>query len=336
MDMIRRSSGMATLLKSRSVQIAFLLWLLLSISGILLSGGGIPLNIPALRTMPPIFAILFSSIAIAVLLIEMGIVLFLARARPFPQLELRAPERAIAKKETLSLWIYIALVMLAGRYFGLYFFSEGIAMHLNGSVVGASRIQSPLEVCTWAVYNGILLALVPYVAFRRRGYSHQALNLKSANLKNDCLVIAVILLISCLLDLAGPNIFQLSPHQQLLGGLASFLLNMAGTDLPIMILLYSILLPRYVKLTSPITGYLLGAASYPAMHLFESWTRYGTIASSAASVVFVFLTFFPPGLMKSFLTMRTGNAWVHLWAFHAISPHVTVDTRLIVHDFRIK
>ena len=50
----------------------------------------------------------------------------------------------------------------------------------------------------------------------------------------------------------------------------------------------------------------------------------------------VFLFFFPPGLMKSFLTMRTGNAWVHVWAFHAISPHVTVDTPLIVRDFNIR
>jgi len=40
--------------------------------------------------------------------------------------------------------------------------------------------------------------------------------------------------------------------------------------------------------------------------------------------------------MKSFLTIRTGNAWVHLWAYHAISPHVTTDMRLIVNDFNIK
>jgi hypothetical protein len=53
-------------------------------------------------------------------------------------------------------------------------------------------------------------------------------------------------------------------------------------------------------------------------------------------VIAVFLTFFPPGVTKSFLTMRTGNAWVHLWGFHAISPHVTVDTRLIVADFHIQ
>ena len=54
------------------------------------------------------------------------------------------------------------------------------------------------------------------------------------------------------------------------------------------------------------------------------------------SVIVVFLIFFPPGVMKSFLTFRTGNAWVHVWAFHAMSPHVTVDTRLIVRDFHIQ
>ncbi len=334
--MTRQNSGIASLLRNRSFQIAVLLWLLVSVSAMVLTHRGVPLNIPALNRMNPIFAVAFSSIAIVVLLAEMGIVLFLTRGRPFPKLDLRAPDRAIAKKETWSLWIYIAVIMLTGRYLGLHFFGEGIALHLNGSVVGATRVQSPLEVWTWAVYNCVFLALAPYLAFLHRGYSREALNLKSANLKNDSLVIVVILLISCLLDLAGPNIFELSPHQQVAGGLLSFFLNMAGTDLPVMIVIYGILLPRYVKLTSPVTGFLLGAASYPIMHLLESWTRYGTLSDSAVSVLFVFLTFFPPGLMKSFLTIRTGNAWVHLWAFHAISPHVTVDTRLIVRDFQIR
>jgi hypothetical protein len=54
------------------------------------------------------------------------------------------------------------------------------------------------------------------------------------------------------------------------------------------------------------------------------------------SLTFVYLLLIPAGLMKSFLTWRTGNAWVHVWAYHAISPHVTVDTRLIVNDFGIK
>jgi hypothetical protein len=79
------------------------------------------------------------------------------RGRPFPNLELRAPDRAIAKKRNVVIVDLHCVVMLAGRYLGVHFFGQGIAMHLNGSVVGATRIQSPLEVCTWAAYNGILL-----------------------------------------------------------------------------------------------------------------------------------------------------------------------------------
>jgi hypothetical protein len=150
------------------------------------------------------------------------------------------------------------------------------------------------------------------------------------------LVIAVVLAFSAGLDLMGPNIFQLTPHQQLVGGLMSFWLHMFGTDLPIMIVIYSILMPRYFKLFSPMTAYLLGAVSYPTMHIFESGTDYHSIAAAAMSLTFVYLLLIPAGLMKSFLTWRTGNAWVHVWAYHAISPHVTVDTRLIVKDFGIR
>jgi hypothetical protein len=74
----------------------------------------------------------------------------------------------------------------------------------------------------------------------------------------------------------------------------------------------------------------------PAHARFESWTRYDSRYHSAVSVIFVLLTFFPAGVMKSFLTFRTGNAWVHMWAFDAITPHVMVDTRLVVHDFNIR
>lgn len=39
--------------------------------------------------------------------------------------------------------------------------------------------------------------------------------------------------------------------------------------------------------------------------------------------------------MKSYLTLRTANAWVHLRRYHAITPHVTGDTPMIVDVFRI-
>jgi hypothetical protein len=265
-----------------------------------------------------------------------GLVMLLTRRRPLVDLAQRAPESFIARREMLAMWAYVAVVMVAGRLIGQHFFGEGIALHLNGSLIGATRVQSPMEVYTWAAYNGILLALIPYVVFRMRGYSNQQLNLKSANLKSDVLIIIVILACSTAMDMMGANIFQLTRHQQLVGGLLSFWLHLFGTDLPIMVVIYSILMPRYFKLFSPMTAYLLGAVSYPTIHIFESGTRYDSLKAAAMSLTFVYLLFIPAGLMKSFLTWRTGNAWVHVWAYHAISPHVTVDTRLIVSDFGIK
>ena len=324
------SSRLQYLARQRSLQLVLLLWVLLSAAGAALGRG-----MPWVNSQ-----VEWGSVAVVVLVLEIGIVALLTRRRPLPDLGQRAPERAVALREVAGLWLYGAIVLVAGRFIGLHFFGQGIAMHLTGSVVGATRpgfrVQSPAEVYTWAAYNGILLALIPYLVFRWRGYSNYQLNLKSANLKNDLLVIFVILAICIALDLRGPNIFQLTPHQQLAGGSLAFVFHLFGTDLPVMVFIYAILLPRYARLLSPVTAYLLGAASYPAMHIFESWTRYDSVSHSVLSVIMVFLTFFPPGLMKSFLTMRTGNAWVHVWAFHAISPHVTVDTRLIVHDFHIQ
>jgi hypothetical protein len=77
------------------------------------------------------------------------------------------------------------------------------------------------------------------------------------------LVIVVVLAFSAGIDMIGSNIFQLTRHQQLVGGLMSFWLHLFGTDLPIMVVIYSILMPRYFKLFSPMTAYLLGAVSYP-------------------------------------------------------------------------
>ena len=330
------ASRIRYLVRQPSLWIALVIWFLLSMAAILLCRNGVPLDRPELASIPPITAVLNNSVGLFAILLLIGIVSFLARRRIFPNLAERAPERDIALHETLALWIYGGVVLFAGRILGQRYFGEGIALHLNGCLFGATHVQSPAAVCTWAAYNGILLALVPYLVFRWRGYSREALNLRSANWKNDALLIAVVMLIGCAYELAGPNIFQLTLHQQFVGGALSLLLHLCGTDLPIMIFLYAILLPRYARLFSPPVAFLLGAVSYPLMHVFESWTRYDSLYHAAVSVIFVLLTFFPAGMMKSFLTLRTGNAWVHMWGFHAITPHVMVDTRLIVHDFDIR
>jgi hypothetical protein len=326
MAMNERLNGIGWMVRQRALYVSIFLWLLLIGVGFLFSR-----HAPRFRGL-----VVGSSEYLVLVVLMFGLVVLLTRKRPVIDLGQRAPDRSIARREALAIWVYAAVVMVAGRLIGQHLFGEGIALHLNGSLVGATRVQSPIEVYTWAAYNGILLALIPYVVFRMRGYSNEQLSLKSANLKSDVLVIVVVLAFSAGMDMTGSNIFQLTRHQQLVGGLMSFWLHLFGTDLPIMILIYSILMPRYFKLFSPMTAYLLGAVSYPTMHIFESGTRYDSIGAAAMSLTFVYLLLIPAGLMKSFLTWRTGNAWVHVWAYHAISPHVTVDTRLIVSDFGIK
>jgi hypothetical protein len=331
-----RESWLVHLARQRSLQFALLGWALLSAGGIVLGGNKLPLDCPAFARGTTILHVAMSWFVLALVLLDMGVVYLLTRRRAVPDMAARSPERDVALREVSWLWIYGAAVMVGGRILGLHLFGEGISMHLNGSLLGATRVQSPTEVWTWAGFNFVLLALLPYVVFRMRGYSREALNLRSSNLKNDLLVIAVVLAFGCAFDLSGPNFWRMTHHQQLAGGLLSFVVNLLGTCLPVMVFIYAILLPRYEKLFSPATAFLLGAASYPAMHVFEYWTRYDSVKDGMLSVIFVFLTFLPPGLMKSFLTIRTGNAWVHVWAFHAISPHVTADTPLVVRDFRIR
>jgi hypothetical protein len=41
-------------------------------------------------------------------------------------------------------------------------------------------------------------------------------------------------------------------------------------------------------------------------------------------------------MMKTVITLRTGNAWVHAIAYHAIPPHVVVDTPLVVKVFGLR
>jgi len=48
--------------------------------------------------------------------------------------------------------------------------------------------------------------------------------------------------------------------------------------------------------------------------------------AAALSLIFLIFTYLGPGMIKTFLTLRTGNAWVHVWAYHAFAPHTLIDT----------
>jgi hypothetical protein len=81
---------------------------------------------------------------------------------------------------------------------------------------------------------------------------------------------------------------------------------------------------------------LLGGLTYALMHIVEGWSAFDSSRDAALSLIFVVLGYLGPGMIKTFITLRTGNAWVHALGYHAVAPHVIVDTPLIVQAFGIR
>jgi len=323
--------------RERSLLLGMIIWLACVAAIYPISHGVLPFNRPNISALSFQQQIVFQVFQPIVFFIFLGVIYWLTRRRAIPDMASRAPDRSVAVRETLLMWAYAAVVLGAGQIIGSKFFGQGIGLHLNGSLFGVTHMQTPREVWFWAAYNFLLYAAVPYLVFRARGYSWEALNLKSANPRNDALVILVVLAMESALEFGLSGVTRLSGHQVILGATLSFGVHLLGTGLPIMVFIYSILMPRYAKLAgSATTTVLLGAVSYAALHVTEYWTVYDSPSHGALSIIFVLLTFFWPGLIKSYLTVRTGNAWVHLWGYHAIAPHVTSDTGNIVKFFNIK
>jgi hypothetical protein len=266
------------------------------------------------------------------------VVYALTRSRKLPDLAARAPARAVARRETLLLLGYGVLGLMVGYALGRAFGWHPFGFHLAGTLYETHDHVEPAEAVVWAGYNFIVYALVPLIYFRRR-YSAEALNLRSNNRANDALVIIVVLLIESLAEALalGVQLLDLSSRQLLLGLPLTFGLYFVGTVLPTMIFIYAILIPRYLKLTeSMVATVILGGLTYTLMHVWDAWTVFTSPGDAALSVIFLLLTYLGPGMMKAVLTLRTGNAWVHVWAYHAFAPHTLLDTPLIVRVFQIR
>jgi hypothetical protein len=272
-------------------------------------------------------------------LILIGVTYLVTRGRAVPDMAARAPEKTVALAETAALVGYGILVQLGGLLLGRALGDHAISLHMHGTLYGTEDPLSPREAVVWMLYNFIFYAVLPYLYFRSRGYSNEQLNLRSSNRANDALLILVILVLESAIELSlvSSAILGLDANQLLIGIPLSFLLNLFGTGLPIMIFIYAILLPRFLKLTGSVAAtVVLGGVAYATIHLLDSWTTYDTVTNGTLSVIFLMFQYFGPGMIKSVLTLRTGNAWVHLWAYHVIAPHVTVDTPNIVDVFKLR
>jgi hypothetical protein len=277
---------------------------------------------------------------VGVALILIGVAYLVTKSRAVPDMAARAPGRPVAVlAETAGLAGYGILVQFGGLLLGRAVGEHAISLHMHGTIYGADNPVSPTEAAIWMLYNFVFYAVLPYLYFRQRGYSNEQLNLRSSNRANDALLILVILVLESTIELSlvSGAIFGLDANQLLVGIPLALLLNLFGTALPIMVFIYCILLPRFLKLTGSVSAKVVhGGIAYAVIHFFESWTAYDSLTNGVLSVIFLMFQYFGPGVIKSFLTLGTGNAWVHVWAYHAIAPHVTVDTPNLVNVFRLR
>jgi hypothetical protein len=323
------------LFRQRSVQLTILGWIAANALVLLVAREVLPFDWADRSVSGRLVGV---NLALLEVLVLMAVVYALTRRRNLPALAERAPARPEARRETLLLLAYGVLGLLGGFAIGRALGWHPFGFHLAGTLYGTRDHVAPAEALVWAAYNLVVYAVIPLIYFRRR-YSAEALNLKSSDRRGDALVIIVVLLIESVAQYFAlrTQIFTLTPRQLVLGAPLAFGLYFVGTVLPAMVFIYAILVPRFLRLTgSTATTVVLGGVTYTLLHLWDAWTVFASPSGAALSIGFLFFTYFGPGMMKTFLTVRTGNAWVHAWAYHALAPHTFHDTPLIVRVFRIR
>jgi len=320
-----------------AVIIGALFWVGLNLAAIILADGFLPFDQPSMTDKPFALRMAVPSIFLVEIFSMMALVWALTRRRPSVDMAARAPARRTATTEAAGLLVYAMLGQAGGWILGPALGYRPFSFHLAGTLTGCSVLASPGEALTWSAYNFMVFAVVPFVWFRRR-YSAEQLNLRSTNRCADLRVILVVGVVESAIELAAtyPGVFKMTPHAFLLAAPLSFGIYFFGTVLPTMVLIYAILLPRYLKLSGSIPAtIILGGLTYALMHLVEGWSNFANPRDTALSLIFVFLNYIGPGMFKSFVTLRTGNAWVHALGYHAVAPHVLVDAPMIATVFAI-
>jgi hypothetical protein len=330
----RSTAPPATRRVPRSVLVFAVLWIAGSALAVWLGGDQLPFDRPATAGRSPFSQVVGGWLNLLGALLVIAAAWAVTRHRPAPDLAARSPHRRAAAREVVAVLAYVVVVTAIGYALGNALGDHPFGLHLPGSLYGISDPPAAAWVAAWAAFNLTAYAVVPYLVFRARGYGNEQLGLRSADRGADLRLILVVLVVESVLEFAtlGGPLLALPPQDALLAIPLSFAVNLVGTVLPIAILIYAILLPRLLRLTGSVAATaLLGGLAYALIHVFDGWAVYTDVRTGVLTLLFLTLQYFGPGLVKAVLTLRTGNVWVHVWGYHAIAPHATVDAPSVAH-----
>jgi hypothetical protein len=170
------------LFHQRSVQVVIAVWIA-SVAFVALTVRTLPFNwggmaMPGMASMTDMstgFQLVSANIQIVFVLVLIGVALFLTRRRTVVNIADRAPTLAQSRTEVLWIAVYAIAAQLIGLMLGHMVGGYAISLHLPGTVFGISANVSPIAVYAWVIYNFIVYAVIPYIIFRWRGYSNEAL-----------------------------------------------------------------------------------------------------------------------------------------------------------------
>ncbi|MCB0896240.1 MAG: hypothetical protein KDB43_12835 [Nocardioidaceae bacterium] len=327
----------ARLARSRGVRASVCAWAGVNALLLGIAGDHLPFHASELADPPAVMTVLQTNAMFLEVFALMLVVHLLTRHRVPPDLAARAPVHSQAIRETVGLLGYGVAAMTVGYLVTTALGWHAFSFHLDGMVIRTDQEVVPAEAICWAAYNLVVYAVAPLWFFRRR-YSGEQLGLHSSDLRADLRIILVVLVVESTLQLSLDHaVLDLDARQLALGTPVTFVLSFAGTVLPTMVFVFCILTPRYLRITgSAASTVALGGLTYAALHVLDGWTSLASPTDITLSVLYVLLFYTAPGMFKTFLTLRTGNAWVHVWAYHAIAPHTLIDTPMFVKVFGIR
>ncbi|MBW9215314.1 hypothetical protein KV102_10720 [Mumia sp. zg.B53] len=246
--------------------------------------------------------------------------------------------RARARGDLLLLAGYAVVAQIVGAVLGEQIGGTAISSHLAGSIHSSDATPTVGSVLAWVTFNVTAYVVVPLWWFARRG-SLDRRWFHSHDRRTDVRVVLIVLVWESAFQMLvfGAAFFALTGRQMAVGSVIALIVSFLGTVLPTLVMVTALVVPLVLRASgSAATAVVCGGLAYAALHAFDGWTDYRSVTAAVLSVALLVLQYLLPGMFKALLTVRTGNVWVHAWAYHAVAPHVWADTPLMVRVFGVR